>query len=271
MKEKNQAKSSDSSKETLCEEHLLPGLKPVLEHLDHAPEKIDLVLCKTGLQTTEVQKIQSLCHKHAIRFRRVPADVLDKVCRREKAFGGSARHQGVLARLTETSVCSLDDLAASAEAAPLPLILALDQVKDPGNLGTLARTFFILGGAGLLLPTHNSASLGPQARRTAAGALENLPISRVTNLAHALDTLEEKGFMIYGSVRPTSKTENIFTVCPELPAVLVLGNEERGIRPEVLKRCSRLLTIPQARPFDSFNVAQAGAILLAFISANYSR
>ncbi|MBO4369333.1 MAG: RNA methyltransferase, partial [Desulfovibrio sp.] len=216
----------------------------------------------------DVQKIQAICQKNAIRFRRVPNDVLDSHCRREKERGGIANHQGILTRLTATSFCPLETLIEAVNEAPLPIILALDQVQDPGNLGTLARTFFILGGAGILIPTHNSASLGPQARRTAAGALEMLPVSRVTNLARALDSLEEAGFTLYGTDKSGPKTENAFTVEPDFPAVLVLGNEERGIRPEVLKRCSHLLTIPQKRTFDSFNVAQAGAILLGIISAN---
>lgn len=159
-------------------------------------------------------------------------------------------HQGVAARLAVTGFCGLENLLASVADAPLPLILALDQVQDPGNLGTLCRTLYALGGAGLLLPLHNSAYLGPAAPPAAAGALEHLPVARVTNLAHALDAAEEAGLTIYGTGGADGpRSVNAFTSSLLLPAVLVLGNEDKGLRPGVAKRCSRFLRVPLARPF----------------------
>ena len=156
--------------------------------------------------------------------------------------------------------------------APLPLLLALDQVQDPGNVGTLCRTLYALGGAGLLLPRHNSAYLGPAARRAAAGALEHLPVAQVTNLAHALDSAEEAGLTIYGAGgAPGHNSLDAFADGMRLPAVLVLGNEDKGLRPGVAKRCAHMLRIPLARPFDSLNVAQAGAVLLGLAASARSR
>ena len=139
--------------------------------------------------------------------------------------------------------------------------LILDALQDPGNVGTLCRTLYALGGAGVILPRHNSAYLGPAAHRAAAGALERLPVARVTNLAHALDEAEEAGFSIYGAGCGPDAAD-AFEHAMQLPAVLVLGNEDKGLRPGVAKRCGRMLRIPLARKFDSLNVAQAGAILL---------
>lgn len=143
---------------------------------------------------------------------------------------------------------------------------------DPGNVGTLCRTLYALGGAGLLLPRHNSAYLGPAARRAAAGALEHLPVAQVTNLAHALDSAEEAGLTIYGAGgAPGPNSLDAFADGMRLPAVLVLGNEDKGLRPGVAKRCAHMLRIPLARPFDSLNVAQAGAVLLGLAAAARSR
>ena len=170
--------------------------------------------------------MQQLCRQSGVRFSLVDQAALDRLCREAAQQNGSEaaplNHQGVVARLTATDFRDLADVLRAASEAPLPLVVALDQVQDPGNVGTLCRTLYALGGAGVILPRHNSAYLGPAAHR-AADAFE-----------HAM----------------------------QLPAVLVLGNEDKGLRPGVAKRCGRMLRIPLARRFDSLNVAQAGAILL---------
>lgn len=248
-------------------ELLLPGLKPVLELLSDSPDRIDCVFCKKGLFNPELLKIQKLCRQNDVRYSLVESQALDRLCRRSPQDRDSVRHQGVVARLFATPGVDLQTLLDSVASAPLPIILALDQVNDPGNVGTLARTLYALGGAGLLLPVHNGVHLGPAAQRAAAGALEHLPVSRVTNLGHALDACEEAGFTIYGAAGNVPAALNAFEHQPLTPAVLVLGNEGKGLRPGIVKRCAHLLHIPQARQFDSLNVAQAGAILLALASA----
>ena len=246
---------------------LLPGLKPVLELLQSDPQRIDLVFCRKGLRSREALQVQDLCRKGGVRYSLVDTAALDRLCR-EAAEAGQAEvnHQGVVARLAVTEFRQLDELLAAVREAPLPLLLALDQVQDPGNVGTLCRSLYALGGAGILLPRHNSAYLGPAARRAAAGALERLPVARVTNLAHALDSAEEAGLTIYGA-GCSPRDDDAFCHAMQLPAVLVLGNVDEGLRPGVAKRCARMLRIPLARQFDSLNVAQAGAMLMALAAA----
>ncbi|MBQ7739268.1 MAG: RNA methyltransferase [Desulfovibrionaceae bacterium] len=240
---------------------ILPGLKPVIEALETIPKKIDQVLLRKGFENRDTRYIQSLCQQNGIKLSRIDPLVLDKLCRR-KADLPPAAHQGVAARLSAIEVVDLNVLVAALESVPLPLILALDQIQDPGNLGTLARTLYTLGGCGLLVPLHNTAALSIAAERSAAGALEKLPVCRVANLAHALDDLEEMGLTIYGSTLDKTNSLDAFTTEFNFPAVLVLGNEAKGLRPGVAKRCQFNIYIPQARVFDSLNVAQAGAILL---------
>ncbi|MDE5878784.1 MAG: 23S rRNA (guanosine(2251)-2'-O)-methyltransferase RlmB, partial [Desulfovibrio sp.] len=177
---------------------LLPGLKPVLELLAATPQRVSQVYCRRGLNSPEAGEVRRLCRQRGIRCDTVDAAALDRLCGRPRNGHGVA-HQGVAARLAATDFTSLEALLQTAPRAPLPLLLALDQVQDPGNVGTLCRTLYALGGAGLLLPRHNSAYLGPAARRTAAGALERLPVAQVTNLAHALDSAEEAGLAVYGT------------------------------------------------------------------------
>ena len=154
--------------------------------------------------------------------------------------------------------------AADAHFGPGCGEVALEQVLEAlfRKKGAPWVTGEMVRGAGMLLPRHNSAYLGRAAPRAAAGALERLPIARVDNLAHALDSAEEAGLTLYVAGCGGAATVNAFEEPLRLPAVLVLGNEDKGLRPGVAKRCAQMLHIPLARSFDSLNVAQAGAILL---------
>ncbi len=238
---------------------LLPGIKPVLELLQSQPERVDTLYFKKGLRHSDLPLMLQICRDTDIRFSEVDTYALDRLC--------TAQHQGIIARLTATARITTAALWTKAVQAPLPLIVALDQVQDPGNVGTLARTLYALGGGGMLLPKHNSAYLGPAANKSAAGTLEKLPIACATNLGHALDEAEEMGFTIVGTgVQAQGQSLNAFCHLPTLPMVLVLGSEDKGLRPSIAKRCSTLLHIPMQRRFDSLNVAQAGGILLGLLA-----
>lgn len=234
-------------------EALLPGLKPVLELLERSPSRVDTVYVRKGRATKESTRILDLCRSRGIRFSLAGEDALARLA-------GNAGHQGVVARLREASFLPWEEFLQKAMEAPLPLIVALDQVQDPGNVGTLARTLFALGAAGLVLPRHNSAFLGPGARRSAAGALERLPLTQVVNLSRAVVEAKEAGFTPCAAEKKEGALDPL-TACLPLPALLVLGSEERGIRPLVAKQCECRLAIPFLRDFDSLNVAQAGGIL----------
>lgn len=245
---------------TIC----LPGLKPVLEMLRSDASPIERVYVKTALSQGLLQEISTLCVQKKIPLHEVSEQKLGLLC--SPQAGHAVHHQGILAVLRPVNITPLEQLLNQATLAPLPLILALDQVKDPGNVGSLARTLHAMGGAGIIMPAHNSAPIGPGAQKSAAGALVRLPIARISNLARALDVAEEKNFSIYGTGSPQQVAGipvfNALTYRITLPAVLVLGSEDRGMRPGVAKRCGSLLHIPMANNFDSLNVAQAGAILI---------
>ena len=241
---------------------VLPGLKPVLELLAADPGRIETLFVRKGLRSAESARLLDLCRQASVRFCLVDDAALDRLCAAGRKNAPRGQHQGVVARLAGVGLTEYEDMLASVTDAPLPLLLALDQVQDPGNVGTLSRTLYALGGAGLVLPRHNSAYLGAAARRSAAGALERLPVASVTNLAQALDLAEEAGLTIVGAAMGHG-SQDAFTMDLPLPAVLVLGNEDKGLRPGVAKRCAHLVHIPFRRNFDSLNVAQAGAILTA--------
>ncbi len=257
------------------EASVLAGIHPVQEVLELSPETVDAVLIREGRRGREIDRIIALCRAAKVRFSLTNAAALDRL------FPGN--HQGVVARVFSSGFVEYEDLLARAADAPLPLIVALDQVQDPGNVGALARTLYGLGAAGLVVLKHGGAALGAAAVRASAGTLARLSVARVTNLAQALDVALDAGMAVYaaaGELGPAAVAgpgarsapgaplvEDAFAAKLRLPAVLVLGNEEHGIRPNVLKRCPVRLRIPLQRGLDSLNVAQAGAILTAMFAA----
>lgn len=233
---------------------VLAGRHPVEEALRDSPGRVLNVLVLRGHKGSPTDRILDACRAAGVRFKLTDKAELDRLYK--------GPHQGVVALLAPMDNVTPEDLAASLDKVPLPLIVALDQVQDPHNVGALARTLLALGGAGLILPRHGAARLGPGALKASAGALSRLPVARVTNLAQTLDELAMHGMEIYCAATGPGAA-SCYEARLELPAVLVLGNEEQGIRPGVAKRCGSRLTIPMPGGFDSLNVAQAGAILIS--------
>ena len=226
-------------------------------------------------RTKAIEVMQELQGRVQGYFGRIMTSLMDELSKAERLIDGALLPeprpgQEVLTELRAQEIraylASLDDVLAATRNAPLPVALALDRVQDPGNVGTLARTLYALGGGGILLPRHEGARLGPGAAKASAGALARLPVAKVTNLAQALDTALDAGFAVIGAAGEEG-AENALAATAEFPLLLVLGNEDAGIRAGIRKRCGRLWRIPLARPIDSLNVAQAGAIILGRLAA----
>jgi 23S rRNA (guanosine2251-2'-O)-methyltransferase len=171
-------------------------------------------------------------------------------------IAGSAEHQGIVA---EVDPYPYADAAAMLDR-PEPLVVALDQVQDPHNLGAVARSAEAAGADGLVIPSRRSASVTPAAVKASAGATEHLAIARVPNLADYLARAKDAGAWIYGAEAnaavPYTQTDLTGKV------VLVLGSEGKGLRRLVAERCDVLISIPVRGRVASLNVAAAAAALL---------
>lgn len=233
---------------------ILPGVKPVAEQLASSPEQVDSVLIRKDKRGPEITKITDLCKKNKIRFMFVQDPTLNKL------FEGN--HQGVIAKIFKAGFKSEEEVLTEALEAELPLVVVLDQVQDPGNAGTLARTVYGIGAGGMIVPKHNASFLGAAAAKVSAGALGKLAVAKATNISRTLELAKEMGYFVYGA-ESKEGAENLFKAKLHTPAILVLGNEEKGIRPNVAKRLDVSLFIPMAHGFDSLNVAQAGAMMLS--------
>jgi 23S rRNA (guanosine2251-2'-O)-methyltransferase len=169
---------------------------------------------------------------------------------------GSSDHQGVVAAVDPYPYAAPDALLQGEGA----LIVALDQVQDPRNLGAVARSAEVAGAAGLVIPERRAAEVTAVACKASAGAVEHLAIARVRNLADWLGETKEAGFWIWGADAATERAP--WDIDLTGPTVLVLGGEGQGLRPRVAGACDGLIALPQAGRIDSLNVSAAATALL---------
>jgi 23S rRNA (guanosine2251-2'-O)-methyltransferase len=187
-------------------------------------------------------------------LREVDARVVDDGVLAQRA--GSPDHQGVAARADPYPYAG----AAELLGAPDPLILALDQVTDPHNLGAVCRTAEVAGAAGVVIPERRSADVTPAVCKASAGAVEHLPVARVRNLADFLAQAQAAGCWCYGASAGAATPYD----APDYRGgvVLVLGAEGRGLRPRVAAACDDLVALPVRGRVASLNVSAAAAALV---------
>lgn len=173
---------------------------------------------------------------------------------------GRTDHQGIIGLRGSFRYADLEDLLRNRHPhLSHDLILILDSILDPQNLGSIIRSAHCLGANGVVIPTDRAASVTPAVIKASAGSAEQLPVVRVTNLSQTIDYLKDQGFWVFGA--DAHEGVKIREQDFNFPVVLVLGSESKGLRPLVKKKCDFLITIPMAGNFDSFNVAVAAGII----------
>jgi len=226
---------------------ILAGIHPVAEAL-RAGRPLERILVAKGAGGPRLQQIIDLARQGSVPLRFEPRQALDRLA-------GSAAHQGVVALGASQKYRSLDDVAAGAR-----LLVFLDGVEDPHNLGAVIRTAHAAGADAIVIPERRAAGLTETVAKAAAGALEHLPVVRVGNLNRALDEIKERGFWIYGvDERGTVDYDQAQYASP---AAIVLGGEGKGIHEMVRKRCDAIVRIPMAGKISSLNVSVAAGIVL---------
>jgi 23S rRNA (guanosine2251-2'-O)-methyltransferase len=188
----------------------------------------------------------------------VGAQELEQIC-------GSPEHQGICAEVSPFRYADAADLLSLRE----PMLVALDQVQDPQNVGAIARTAECAGASGMVLPERRSAQVTAAVCKASAGAVEHLPIARVRNLADFLEQAKRAGMWCYGADhRAPSRYD---TLDLGGPLVLVLGSEGRGLRPRVAGTCDALVSIPVRGRIESLSVSAAAAVLVFEVARNRQR
>ena len=172
-------------------------------------------------------------------------------------LAGSADHQGVVAEVDSYPYADPASLLRPADA----LVVALDQVQDPRNLGAVCRSAEVAGASGVVIPERGAAAVTPAVCRTSAGAVEHLGVARVRNLAEwLLGAKRTEGVWVYGAAADAAEAHTDVDLSGRV--VLVLGSEGRGIRPRVASACDALVAIPSRGRTESLNVAAAASVLL---------
>jgi len=228
------------------------GVHPVAEALRNGGKIEQIVLLKGGNQGN-IREIMEIATRRGI-----PVVYRDRGAL--NATAGTSHHQGVICIYEGYHYASIDNVLSNCTSRESALILILDRITDPQNLGSLIRTALCFGVDGLVIPENSAASVTPSVIKASAGAALHLPIARVVNISRIIDSLKEEGFWIYGA--DAGCGENLYSLDYSSHAGLVLGSEGKGIRPLVRKKCDFLISIPMTNTIDSLNVSVAGGIIL---------
>jgi 23S rRNA (guanosine2251-2'-O)-methyltransferase len=226
---------------------LVAGIHPVREAL-RAGRPLDHVLVAKGAGGPRLEEIVRLARERGIPLRFAPRAALDRLA-------GPAAHQGAVALGAAARSMELDEVIPGAR-----LVVVLDGVEDPHNLGAILRTAHAAGADAVVLPQRRAAGLTETVAKAAAGATAHLPVVRVTNLSRALETLKQRGFWIYGL---DQRGEHLYDRTEYLsPTAMVLGGEGRGLHELVRRHCDFLVRIPMAGAVASLNVSVAAGVVL---------
>jgi 23S rRNA (guanosine2251-2'-O)-methyltransferase len=227
------------------------GIHAVAALIERSPERIDSLQVLEGRSDQRMQKILHVAEQSQMRIVRVGRDVLDKY---------DVKHQGVIALLSNNFEYREADLKQLIERAEKPLLLILDGVTDPHNLGACLRSADAAGADVVIAPKDNAASLTPVVRKVACGAAEVVPFVQVTNLARTLRDLKEWGVWIVGTAGDADTL--IYDQDLSGPSAIAMGAEGSGLRRLTREHCDFLVKLPMAGSVSSLNVSVATGICL---------
>ena len=232
--------------------NIICGRNPVLEALRSGRE-IDRLFVAHGTGGGSVTAIIAKCRAKGILIKEISPQKLDYYC-------GGANHQGVAVMFASQEYATVDDMFALAETrGEKPFLIICDEIEDPHNLGAIIRTAEATGVHGVIITERRSASLNATVAKAACGALEYVPVARVTNIANTIDALKERGVWVFGAdMDGNDYTKTDF----DTPCALVIGNEGKGIGALTAKKCDAILSLPMLGKINSLNASVAAGILM---------
>ena len=228
------------------------GIHAVLEAID-AGKDIDKIFLSKTLSNDTALEIIDRARELRVPVQRVPVQKIDRITRRN--------HQGVLAMMAAVTYYRVEDLVPQLfDNRENPFIVVLDGVTDVRNFGAVARTCECAGVSAIVIPDRESVSVNADAVKTSAGALNYIPVCRERNLVNAVKLLRDSGFKIVGT---SDKSTMSYTKADYTgPVAIVLGAEDKGISPEIMKLCDTRVLIPEFGHINSLNVSVAGGIMI---------
>ncbi len=228
------------------------GKNPVTEALKSG-RSINKVLLSDQLQRQAFHKIQSLAKENGVTVQQVPKRKIDQLV--------EGNHQGVAAAVAAYEYSTLEDLFEAAEQKDEPpFFMVLDEIEDPHNLGSILRTADAVGVHGVIIPKRRSVGLTAVVAKTSAGAIEYIPVARVTNIAATIDELKERNVWVVGTAADGS--EDYRELSADMPLALVIGNEGKGMSRLVKEKCDWTVRLAMKGKVSSLNASVAAGLLM---------
>ena len=236
------------------------GRKPVLEAINSGTE-LEVVYIAFGQHGDVINKLFVAAKKHGIKISQVSPQKFEQIA-------PGTNTQGVVALKSSQKFTDLGELIDHSKRSTMPLLLLLDSIQDPHNLGAILRTAECAGVDGVIVTTNQSAPINETVQKISAGAVSHLKICRIHNLVRAIEELKKERFWIVGSSLHNAKEYN--EIDYKIPIALIVGNEEKGIRKLVADHCDFLAQISMKGKIDSLDVSVAAGILLFEINRQRS-
>lgn len=231
------------------------GKNPVLEILRINPEQVLELYIGKGTQKNSINEIISLSRSNNISINYLDAPDLNRIC-------STSKHQGIAAKVEKFRYKSLMEILDSLQhKSGNKLLVLLDHIEDPHNLGAIIRSVDVLGGDAVVIPKDRSASVNPTVVKTSAGAVHYIPVAMEANLTAVITTLKKKGFWIVGADQDSDKVIGELDI-DGLDIALVVGSEGKGLSEGLKKKCDFVVRIPNAGSINSLNASVAAGILI---------
>ncbi|WP_102029390.1 23S rRNA (guanosine(2251)-2'-O)-methyltransferase RlmB [Salirhabdus sp. Marseille-P4669] len=232
-------------------EEWIVGKNPVIEAL-RSGRTINKVLLLENIKSQSAKPIIQLCKENGVITQSVPKRKLDQI---------GQNHQGVAASIAAYDYASIDDLLNKAKSLnEQPFLIILDELEDPHNLGSILRTCDSVGAHGVIIPKRRSVQLTQTVAKASAGAIEYVPVARVTNIARTIDELKQENIWVVGT--DASGEEDYRQLNGDMPLALVIGSEGRGLSRLVRDKCDWLIRLPMKGSVTSLNASVAASLLL---------
>ncbi len=237
---------------------ILIGVLPILEALRANAKRVEKILVAEGGHEKRLHELLSLAKENRVPFQKVPRPNLSKFVE------PGANHQGIIAFTASADYYDgdklLDEISAKIEAGEKPLIVILDGIEDPRNLGAILRTAECAGVEGVFIPERRAVGLNETVAKSSAGATEYVKVAKVTNLNRLIEDLQSRGVWVVGTSFDTKTTYSDWDW--NQPTALVMGSEGKGLHRLVAENCDMLLKIPMQGKIESLNVSVATGVIL---------
>ncbi|MDB5084897.1 MAG: rRNA ((2251)-2-O)-methyltransferase RlmB [Bacilli bacterium] len=229
------------------------GRHPVIEALKSG-RALNKILIAEGVEGGSANEILGKARDLGVIVQRVPRAKID-------TLATTHNHQGIIAYLAAKEYVELDDILEQVRQSPRPgLLVLLDEVEDPFNLGSILRSAEAAGAHGVVIPKRRAVPLTATVAKASAGAIEHMPVARVTNISQAIETIKQAGFWVVGT--DVDAKELFYEADLTTPIALVIGSEGKGIGENVKKRCDVLVRLPMIGEIQSLNAGVATGVLL---------